>query len=95
MSIYLETDVQPEARCLACRGTGVSGSLPSDPDWCVECGGAGVACCGSALATLAHNIAIGAALTHTFYVGVEGKFISDGNGGIYMWIPNTIGRQSP
>lgn len=60
MSIYLETDVQPEAPCRRCAGSGEIGH--PDTDWCYECGGSGTVGVGAELVTLAHNLAIAGAM---------------------------------
>lgn len=81
MSIYLETNVQPEAPCPGCNGSGEQyadrGGGCLEPDCCAECGGIGACGIGNALATLAHNLAITGALTEAYVRGrVDG--IEDG-----------------
>jgi hypothetical protein len=104
MSIYLETDVQPEAPCSGCNGSGEQcadrgGGCP-EPDWCVECGGVGACGIGSQMATLAHNLAIAGALTRAHALGFPRMFTVTRGGETYddwemRWEPNAKGRAAP
>lgn len=64
-------DTQPvPSDCKRCNGTGMVGRPPSDPDWCMECGGVGCDWLDrSALFTLAHNLAVAGALCAAFDLG--------------------------
>ena len=101
MSLYLETDVQPEVPCHGCNGSGVQyadrgGGCP-EPDYCDECGGIGACGVGSQMATLAHNLAIAGALKWSFDLGWDRgndaeRYRPRDNP---SWIPNVDGKPAP
>lgn len=100
--VIQSTDDPPFVTCKTCDGRGYTTALKwgVDPDWCPECGGAKESALDmSRLDTLAHNLAIAAALCAAHEIGLnesEGHRLYHEHGYrvAECWAPG-CGRPSP